>query len=211
MHVRRLESGPTGASERRTGVPLRWSQKLDRVLDTSPFRDAPSHRRSLRGIRRGHRTISRLVTSLAPPWWCTYVDATGSSDPLSLWERVGVREPRGKQAGVNGNEWEGQGYWGPSPGLRPPSPKGERGLGDPHPAFGHPLPKGEGFSLGRVAPAFGHPLPEGEGFSSSILLLSCSLPVAEVSRRRLPAPNSGLVSDCAAQIRPSCGCNRSVN
>ena len=23
--------------------------------------------------------------------------------PLSLWERVGVREPRGKQAGANGN------------------------------------------------------------------------------------------------------------
>ena len=66
--------------------------------------------------------------------------------PLSLWERVGVREPRGKQAGVNGNEWERQGY-----------------CGGPHPAFGHPLPEGEGF-LGRVAPAFGHPLPEGEGF-----------------------------------------------
>ena len=66
--------------------------------------------------------------------------------PLSLRERVGVREPRGKQAGVNGNEWERQGYWGP------------------HPAFGHPLPEGEGLDLGRVAPAFGHPLPEGEGF-----------------------------------------------
>ena len=55
-------------------------------------------------------------------------------------------EPRGKQAGVNGNEWERQGYWGPSPGLRPPSPRG-RGVG----------------MRGRVAPAFGHPLPEGEG------------------------------------------------
>ena len=69
-----------------------------------------------------------------------------SNCPLSLWERVGVREPRGKQAGVNGNEWERQGYWG-----------------GPHPAFGHPLPEGEGLGLGRVAPAFGHPLPEGEG------------------------------------------------
>ena len=47
--------------------------------------------------------------------------------PLSLWERVGVRELRGKQVGVNGNEWERQGY------------------GGPHPAFGHPLPEGEGF------------------------------------------------------------------
>ena len=39
-----------------------------------------------------------------------------------------MREPRGKQAGVNGKEWERQGYWGPSPGLRPPSPRG-RGVG----------------------------------------------------------------------------------
>ena len=38
-------------------------------------------------------------------------------------------------------------------------------LGRPHPAFGHPLPEGEGLSLGRVKPAFGHPLPEGEGLS----------------------------------------------
>ena len=54
--------------------------------------------------------------------------AQAAIDPLSLRERVGVREPRGKQAGVNGNEWERQGYWGPSPGLRPPSPRG-RGVG----------------------------------------------------------------------------------
>ena len=83
--------------------------------------------------------------------------------PLSLWERVGVREPRGKQAGVNGNEWEREGYWGPSPGLRPPSPRGRgvgfgtgrTGLRPPSPdlgrvAFGHPLPEGEGLDLGRV-------------------------------------------------------------
>ena len=38
--------------------------------------------------------------------------AQAAIDPLSLRERVGVREPRGKQAGVNGNEWERQGYWG---------------------------------------------------------------------------------------------------
>ena len=42
--------------------------------------------------------------------------------PLSLWERVGVREPRGKQAVSIGNEWERQGYWGPSPGVSPLHP-----------------------------------------------------------------------------------------
>ena len=90
--------------------------------------------------------------------------------PLSLRERVGVREPRGKQAGVNDNEWERQGYWGgPHPAFGHPLPEGE-GLGRVAPAFGiapafgHPLPEGEGLDLGRVAPAFGHPLPEGEGF-----------------------------------------------
>ena len=62
--------------------------------------------------------------------------AQAAIDPLSLRERVGVREPRGKQAGVNGNEWERQGYWGPSStgvssaqSLRPPSPRGRRGVG----------------------------------------------------------------------------------
>ena len=38
----------------------------------------------------------------------------------------------------------------------------------PHPAFGHPLPEGEGLGLGRIKPAFGHPLPEGEGFNASL-------------------------------------------
>ena len=53
--------------------------------------------------------------------------------PLPLGEGWG--EGTSWQAGgVNGNEWERQGYWGPSPGLRPPSPRG-RGVG-----------------LGRVAP-----------------------------------------------------------
>ena len=28
-------------------------------------------------------------------------------------------------------------------------------LGRPHPAFGHPLPEGEGLNLDRVTPAFG--------------------------------------------------------
>ena len=85
--------------------------------------------------------------------------AQAAIDPLSLWERVGVREPPhprprpvdplsqrervegtglGKQAGVNGSG---------------------RVIGGPHPAFGHPLPEGEGLDLRD-----GHPLPEGEGF-----------------------------------------------
>ena len=65
--------------------------------------------------------------------------------PLSLWERVGVREPRGKQAGVNGNEWERQGYWGPSPGLRPPSPRGRGvGFGTGRTGLRPPSPRGRG-------------------------------------------------------------------
>ena len=84
--------------------------------------------------------------------------AQAAIDPLSLRERVGVREPRGKQAGVNGKEWERQGYWGPSPGLRPPSPRGRgvefrtgrTGLRPPSPRG-----RGVGFGTGR-GPAFGH-------------------------------------------------------
>ena len=85
--------------------------------------------------------------------------------PLSLWERVGVREPRGKQAGVNGNEWERQGYWGPSPGLRPPSPRG-RGVG-----FGGagrsglrpPSPRGRGAGFGTGRTGLRPPSPRGRG------------------------------------------------
>ena len=59
------------------------------------------------------------------------------SDPLSLWERAGVRAPGANGwSGTAGNgygmEWEGAGL-----------------LGRPHPAFGHPLPEGEGLDLGR--------------------------------------------------------------
>ena len=74
--------------------------------------------------------------------------------PLSLWERVGVREPRGEQAGVNGNEWERQGYWGPSPGLRPPSPRGRGvGFGTDRTGLRPPSPRGRGvgFGTGRTA------------------------------------------------------------
>ena len=115
------------------------------------------------------------------------VSEKAASDPLSLWERVGVRVSQCKLP-----VWMRQGM-------------GQRGLlGCPHPAFGHPLPKGEGLDLGRNQatpasdplslwervgvrvsqcklpvwmrqgtgqrgllgcphPAFGHPLPKGEG------------------------------------------------
>ena len=80
--------------------------------------------------------------------------AQAAIDPLSLRERVGVREPRGKQAGVNGNEWERQGYWGPSPGLRPPSPRGRGvGFGTGRTGLRPPSPRGRGvgFGTGRNA------------------------------------------------------------
>ena len=38
--------------------------------------------------------------------------AQAAIDPLSLWERVGVRVPRCKQPFANGKEWERQGYCG---------------------------------------------------------------------------------------------------
>ena len=104
------------------------------------------------------------------------------SYPLSLWERVGVRvSGASSPLGTAGKERAGL-------------------LGRPHPAFGHPLPEGEGYDsqpsytlslwervgvrvssassplgtagkepaglLGRPHPAFGHPLPEGEGYDS---------------------------------------------
>ena len=139
------------------------------------------------------------------------------SDPLSLRERVGVRAPGAStRLGTAGKECPGL-LGVPSPGLRPPSPRG-RGvrfgtdrtdlsrrfisrpsdplslrervgvrvpgastrlgtagkecpglLGCPHPAFGHPLPEGEGLDLGRMAPevhftALRPPLPQGEGW-----------------------------------------------
>ena len=42
-------------------------------------------------VTQGQFTLGHI---LAPPWWSTYIDATGSSDTLSLWERVGVRVPQ---------------------------------------------------------------------------------------------------------------------
>ena len=122
------------------------------------------------------RQAGVCVFSVAPP-----------SDPLSLWERVGVRGLRCKQAvvatgrdGVAGllgsltrpsatlSQRERGWIWGGSSRPSATLSQRERGWfwGAPvEPAFGHPLPEGEGLSLGRVEPAFGHPLPEGEGLS----------------------------------------------
>ena len=84
--------------------------------------------------------------------------------PLSLWERVGVREPRGKQAGVNGNEWERQGYWGPSPGLRPPSPRGRGvGFGTSRTGLRPPSPRGRGVGFGTSRTGLRPPSPRGRG------------------------------------------------
>ena len=82
--------------------------------------------------------------------------------PLSLWERVGVREPRGEQAGVNGNEWERQGYWGPSPGLRPPSPRGRGvGFGTGRTGLRPPSPRGRGVRFGTDRTGLRPPSPRG--------------------------------------------------
>ena len=85
--------------------------------------------------------------------------------PPLLWERVGVREPRGKQAGVNGNEWERQGYWGPSPGLRPPSPRGRGvGFGTSRTGLRPPSPRGRGVGFGTGRTGLRPPSPRGRGF-----------------------------------------------
>ena len=90
--------------------------------------------------------------------------AQAAIDPLSLWERVGVREPRGKQAGVNGNEWERQGYWGPSPGLRPPSPRGRGvGFGAGRTGLRPPSPRGRGVGFGTGRTGLRPPSPRGRG------------------------------------------------
>ena len=56
-----------------------------------------------------------------------------ASDPLSLWERAGVR-----------------GHLVASRPVPTATDGCSRVIGDPHPAFGHPLPEGEGLDLGRV-------------------------------------------------------------
>ena len=90
--------------------------------------------------------------------------AQAAIDPLSLWERVGVREPRGKQAGVNGKEWEREGCWGPSPGLRPPSPRG-RGvrLGTGRSGLRPTSPRGRGVGFGAGRTGLRPPSPRGRG------------------------------------------------
>ena len=63
-------------------------QKPNRLY---PIRYAEAPWEAVHGRRQDHFTLGHI---LASPWWPTYVDATGSSDTLSLWERVGVRVPQ---------------------------------------------------------------------------------------------------------------------
>ena len=176
-----------------------------------------SHRQSCWGaLTRPSATLSQRERG----WVCdgTRVPSACSppSDPLSLWERVGVRVAKSTAPPSTARNRTGRAVGAPSPGLRPPSPRGRgvgfatvRGcpahapppsdplslwervgvrvakassppgtarnpqaelLGSPHPAFGHPLPEGEGLGLRRyegaqrMLTALRPPLPLGEGW-----------------------------------------------
>ena len=109
--------------------------------------------------------VDGFYSNVSPrhPAWIPAFQAV-SKCPLSLWERVGVREPRGKQAGVNGNEWERQGYWGPSPGLRPPSPRGRGvGFGTGRTGLRPPSPRGRGVGFGTGRTGLRPLSPRGRG------------------------------------------------
>ena len=109
--------------------PIRHSRESGNpgVLEGSPRAVSPLHPAWI----PAYQAVSKLPPlPLGEGWGEATPTAQAAIDPLSLWERVG-------QAGVAMN---GSG----------------RVIGGPHPAFGHPLPEGEGLSLGRVAPAFGH-------------------------------------------------------
>ena len=112
-----------------------------------------SHRQSCWGaLTRPLATLSQRERG----WVCdgTRVPSASSppSDPLSLWERVGVRVLKASSPPGTARN--------PQAGL----------LGSPHPAFGHPLPKGEGLDLRRYEgaqrklAALRPPLPLGEGW-----------------------------------------------
>ena len=96
---------------------------------------------SPRGSGVGFATVRGCPAHAPPP-----------SGPLSLWERVGVRVLKAS-----------------SPPGTARNPQAEL-LGRPHPAFGHPLPKGEGLDLRRyegaqrMLTALRPPLPLGEGW-----------------------------------------------
>ena len=155
------------------------------------------HASSLRGQSRSwfeprrltQILIVRLALNFSVRWggrrnfaagWCLCllcVSAAPPSDPLSLWERVGVRGLRGKRAGVNGNGWEWQGYAPPSDPLSLRERVGVRGLRgkqagvngkgweregywSPSPGLRPPSPKGRGVEFGGEP---GPPSPKGRG------------------------------------------------
>ena len=127
------------------GHPLPEGEGLDlgRVAPPSATRETAVSKRQFSGMKG--QSVIPAKAGIQGSWNAAFPHSTPpgfplsrvcQNCPLSLWERVGVREPRGKQAGVNGNEWERR-DWGPSPGLRPPSPRG-RGVrfGTGRTAFG---------------------------------------------------------------------------
>ena len=117
--------------------------------------------------------------------------AQAAIDPLSLRERVGVREPRGKQAAIVPlSLWERQGYWWATPtqaaidhplpegeglgstakngtgrtGLRPPSPRGRGvGFGTERTGLRPPSPRGRGVGFGTGRTGLRPPSPRGRG------------------------------------------------
>ena len=80
----------TATPSRLTAEPMNRDERA-RTLRRVAAHGFVDDYKGVRISRTGHFTLGHI---LAPPWWPTYVDATGSSDPLSLWERVGVRVPQ---------------------------------------------------------------------------------------------------------------------
>ena len=124
----------------------------------------PGHRRPHRRVRQAlagalARGIVRVHASDFPP-----------PHPLGEGRGEGARR---EQPVVKGGEREPQGHWGAA--LTRPS--------DPHPAFGHPLPEGEGWIWDGTRP----PSPRGRGveFGRNEATLSrrmpdCGMPLAAV-------------------------------
>ena len=112
-----------------------------------------SHRQAYWGaLTRPSATLSQRERG----WVCdgTRVPSACSppSDPLSLWERVGVRVLKASSPPGTARNRTGRAVGAPSPGLRPPSPRG-RGVG---------LRRYEGAQ--RMLTALRPPLPLGEGW-----------------------------------------------
>ena len=95
---------------------------------------------SPRGRGVGFATVRGCPAHAPPP-----------SDPLSLWERVGVRVAKASSPPGTARNRTGRAVGAPSPGLRPPSPRG----------------RGVGFATVRGCPAHAHrpptPSPSGRG------------------------------------------------